>query len=118
MTLIEKDQEVYVTSVSILGDYEEPTLTKYVVVDANKSSFYAVPEGEDAKYKKRFTQKELLHKSGLGYDYYAYRTEEEFWNLIERAKKTRTLRKELKEKIDSMKLEELEEATAFIDSLK
>ena len=118
MTLIEKDQEVYVISI---GGYSttEPTPRKFVVVDANKSSFYAIPTDACATSKpKRFSQRGMLHKTGYGYDYKAYRTEEEFWNLLERGKKIKELRKELQEQINSMGLEKLEAVTSFIDSLK
>lgn len=104
MTLIEKDQVVYVRN---RLDESGSALKKYVVVDANKYNFYAIPEDATCE-PKRFWQKTLVHETRGGDYARAYRTEEEYWSRMERLRKVNTLHKELRNKVDMMDLEQLE----------
>ncbi len=107
MNKIEERQEVFVSSQNVWVGSEEPRLSKYIVVKANKSSFYAIPENFLGYKPTRFSQKTLAHKTGWGFRYQAYRSAKEYWDIIERGKEKVQLRKELEETIDKMSLVEL-----------
>ncbi|MEG9325656.1 hypothetical protein V4C29_24065 [Bacillus cereus] len=104
---MEEGQEVYVSTSGGWVGKSEPNLRKFIVVRANKTSFYANPEGVEDKSPYRFNQKDLSHNTGWGYHYQAYRTEKEYWDMIERGKEKAQLRKELKDTVDKMSLIEL-----------
>lgn len=80
--LIEVGQEIFVTNLGGFISTPKPNLTKWIVLKANKSSFYADPVGRESEHPARFNQKDMLYKTGWGQNFKAYRTEEEYWNLI------------------------------------
>ncbi|MGK8607622.1 hypothetical protein ACRS42_21460 [Bacillus thuringiensis] len=107
MNKIEEGQEVFVSSQNVWIGSEEPGLSKYIVVTANKSSFYAIPESFPGYKPIRFSQKTLSHNTRWGFRYQAYRSAKEYWDIIERGKEKVQLRKELEDTIEKMSLVEL-----------
>lgn len=114
-TKIQEGQEIFASNIGGWYSTPEPNLEKWIVVKANSSSFYAVPETDQDRTPYRFSQKDLTHTSRWGGDdYVVYLTEDEYWGMISRRKERKELRVKLKAKIDKMSLNGLRELDKHI----
>ncbi|MEX0415467.1 hypothetical protein [Bacillus sp. C30] len=104
---IVEGQEIFVTNLGGWYSKPEPNLEKWIVIKANSTSFYANPEGVEDRTPYKFSQKDLIHRSGFADDYKAYLMENEYWEMIERGKEKAQLRKELKDTFDKFTYQKL-----------
>lgn len=110
-------QTVWLELFSILGSEGKREVSEYHIVEANKSSAYAIRKEDVGKYKSgdnQIVRKRILQKThkvvehSFGYDYVVWLSEREFQKNIEYNVKYSDSKKKALELINEMNLEELE----------
>ncbi len=103
---------IWIESVGLFRSRDERSAYEYEIVEANKSSAYAV--GVEYLHKENPTRKRIVQRTreiksnfSFGYDYRFWETKEAFEQNVERQKQARIMRAQAIEKVNKMKFDEL-----------
>ena len=107
MKTIEVGQTVYVSESTMFRD-TAPNLEEYEVSKVNGSSFYAHKKG--TQLTRRFNRKTMKSDNGMGFNFKAYETAQEYWDMIASKEEKEELRTDI-QKVLNGSLHEVDTAT-------